>query len=95
LTSSVFKVFEKIILVRLDCTANETHLFPDEQAGFRKGRSPIEQAYILREILDYRKGLKKQTGFSYGKNTYKRLAKSDYLELVQQRRLPLSPFQRD
>jgi hypothetical protein len=62
-TSSVSKVFEKIILVRLDCTANETHLFPDEQAGFRKGRSPIEQAYILREILDYRKGLKKQTTF--------------------------------
>jgi hypothetical protein len=53
LTSSVSKVFEKIILKRLNCYADEAELFPEEQAGFRKGRSPIEQAYILREVLDY------------------------------------------
>jgi hypothetical protein len=63
LTSSVSKVFEKIILKRLDCYADEAELFPEEQAGFRKGRSPIEQAYVLREVLDYRKSLKKQTKF--------------------------------
>jgi hypothetical protein len=63
LTSSVSKVFEKIILKRLDCYADEAELFPEEQAGFRKGRSPIEQAYILREVLDYRKSLKKQCTF--------------------------------
>jgi hypothetical protein len=38
-------------------------LFPEEQAGFSKGRSPVEQAYILKEILDYRKNLKKKTTF--------------------------------
>jgi hypothetical protein len=59
----VSKVFEKVILGRLDCYADESDLFPEEQAGFRKGRSPIEQAYILREILDYRKSLKKKSTF--------------------------------
>jgi hypothetical protein len=59
LTSLVSKVFEKVLLGRLDCYAEEAELFPEEQAGFRKGpRSPLEQAYILREILDLRKGMK-------------------------------------
>jgi hypothetical protein len=53
LTSSVSKVYEKVLLGRLDCYALESDLFPEEQAGFCKGRSPIEQAYILREVLDY------------------------------------------
>lgn len=63
LTSSVSKVFEKVLLGRLDCYALESDLFPEEQAGFRKGRSPIEQAYILREVLDYRKRLNRKTTF--------------------------------
>ena len=63
LTSAVSKVFEKVMLTRLDCYADESELFPDEQAGFRKGRSPLEQAYILREILDARKQIKKATTF--------------------------------
>lgn len=63
LTSSVSKVFERVLLGRLDCYSDAAMLFPEEQAGFRKGRSPIEQAYILREILDYRKRLDKITTF--------------------------------
>jgi hypothetical protein len=59
----VSKVFVKVLLGRLDCCADENDLFPEEQAGFCKGRSPIEQAYILREIIDYRKSLKKQSTF--------------------------------
>jgi hypothetical protein len=59
LSSSVSKVFEKLLLGRLDCYAEEAELFSEEHAGFRKGRSPLEQAYILREILDLRKGMKK------------------------------------
>lgn len=63
LTSSVSKVFEKVLLGRLDCYAEEAELFPEEQAGFRKGRSPLEQAYILRKILDLQKGMKKTSTF--------------------------------
>jgi hypothetical protein len=44
-----------------DTYAEEEELLPDEQAGFRKGRSPMEQTYLLREILDERKRLKKST----------------------------------
>jgi hypothetical protein len=63
LTSSVSKVFEIVLLGRLDCYAEEAELFPEEQAGFRKGRSPLEQAYILREILDHRKRMKRASTF--------------------------------
>lgn len=63
LTSAVSRVFEKVMLTRLDCYADESELFPDEQVGFRKGRSPLEQAYILREILDARKQMKQATTF--------------------------------
>jgi hypothetical protein len=65
LTSCVSKVFEKVILERLDCYADEADLFPEleEQAGFRKGRSPIEQAFILLQILDTRKRMQRATTF--------------------------------
>ena len=57
------KVFERVLLGRLDCYSDQAALFTEEQAGFRKGRSPIEQAYILRELLDFRKRLNKRTTF--------------------------------
>ena len=63
LTSSVSKIFEKVLLGRLDCYAAASDLLPAEQAGFRKGFSPLEQTYILREILDSRKQLPKSTTF--------------------------------
>jgi hypothetical protein len=59
LTSSVSKVLERVILCRLDCYAAKEDLFPAEQAGFRKGFSPLEQTYILRKTLDARKQDKK------------------------------------
>jgi hypothetical protein len=62
LISIVFKIYERVLLNRAgDTYAEEEKLLPDEQAGFRKGRSPMEQTYLLREILDKRKRLKKST----------------------------------
>jgi hypothetical protein len=60
--SIVSKIYERILLNRAgDTYAEEVELLPDEQAGFRKGRSPMEQTYILRELLDKRKRRKKPT----------------------------------
>jgi hypothetical protein len=58
LISIVSKIYERVLLNRAgDTYAEEEELLPDEQAGFRKGRSPMEQTYLLREILDERKRL--------------------------------------
>lgn len=58
LTSCISKVFERVILNRLDAAVEIEGLLEEEQAGFRKGRST--RAYILREFLDSRKA----SGFS-------------------------------
>jgi hypothetical protein len=63
LTSCVSKVFKKVILERLDCYVDEADLFLEEQAGFCKGRSSIEQAFILRQILDSKKRMQRATTF--------------------------------
>jgi hypothetical protein len=42
-----------------DTYAEEEKPLPDEQAGFRKGRSPMEKTYLLREILYERTRLTK------------------------------------
>jgi hypothetical protein len=62
LISIVSKIYERVHLnPAADTYAEEEELLPDEQAGFRKGRSPMEQTYLLRKILDERKRLKKST----------------------------------
>jgi hypothetical protein len=62
LISIVSKIYERILLNRTgDTYAEDEELLPDEQAGFQKGRSPMEQTYILRELLDERKRRKKPT----------------------------------
>jgi hypothetical protein len=55
LTSCISKVFEPVILNRLNIEAEDKGLLEVEQAGFRCGRSTRDQTYILREILDSRK----------------------------------------
>jgi hypothetical protein len=55
LTSCISKVFERVILNRLNIEAEDKGLLEEEQAGFCCGRSTRDQTYILREILDSRK----------------------------------------
>lgn len=55
LTSCISKVYERVLLNRITDSLEVNALLPEEQAGFRKNRSTLEQAYILREILDSRK----------------------------------------
>jgi hypothetical protein len=55
LISCVSKVFERVILNRLNLEAEGKGLLEEEQAGFRSGRSTRNQTYILRETLDSRK----------------------------------------
>jgi hypothetical protein len=62
LISIVSKIYEWIFLNRAGGTyAEDEELLPDEQAGFRKGRSLMEQTYILRKLLDERKRRTKPT----------------------------------
>src|SRR5690349_10472420 len=53
LLSVVGKIYTQILNDRLyeDCEKN--NLFCDEQAGFRKGRSTIDQLFILTETIKY------------------------------------------
>jgi hypothetical protein len=57
-TSCVSKVYERVLLNRLSTSLEDQNKLPEEQAGFRKDRCTLEQAFILREILDSRKSQK-------------------------------------
>jgi hypothetical protein len=61
LTSCVSKVFERLLLNRVQDELDDTETLPEEQAGFRPGRSTRDQTYILREALDSRKAAGKRT----------------------------------
>jgi hypothetical protein len=55
LTSCISKIFERVILNRLNQDVERKGLLEEKQAGFRSGRSTRDQTYILRKILDSRK----------------------------------------
>lgn len=61
LTSNVMKVFERLIYNRFTTHFESTSALPDEQAGFRSGRSCTDQIYILRKILDSASANKRAT----------------------------------
>jgi hypothetical protein len=61
LTSCVSKVFERLLLNRVQDELDDRGTLPEEQAGFRPGRSTWDQTYILREALDSRKAAGKRT----------------------------------
>jgi hypothetical protein len=58
LSSCVSKVYERVLLNRLTTSLEDLNKLPKEQAGFRKDRCTLEQAFILREFLDSRKAHK-------------------------------------
>jgi hypothetical protein len=59
LTSNVSKVFERALFNRMQPETD--NVLPEEQAGFCKGRSCMDQVYILIEILDSRRRLRLPT----------------------------------
>jgi hypothetical protein len=52
LISCVSKVYKRVLLNHLTTSLEDRNKLPEEQAGFRKDRCTLEQAFILREILD-------------------------------------------
>jgi hypothetical protein len=56
--SCVSKVYKRVLLNRLTTSLKDRNKLPKEQAGFRKDRCTLEQAFILQEILDSRKAHK-------------------------------------
>jgi hypothetical protein len=61
LTSNIMKVFEHVILNRCTMHSDASNVLPEEQAGFRAGRSCTDQIYMLREVLESRRALKLPT----------------------------------
>ena len=52
ITSVVGKVFARLIAKRLTAFAEEHHLLPEQQAGFRKGRSVEDNIFILQAVIE-------------------------------------------
>lgn len=63
LTSVIGKVFMKIIQKRITAWAESESLFDECQAGFRKGRSTIDQIFVLQSVIQ--KYLSKPRGRFY------------------------------
>lgn len=61
LTSNIMKVFERVILNHCTTHSDASNVLPEEQAGFRAGRSCTDQIYMLREVLESRRALKLPT----------------------------------
>jgi hypothetical protein len=55
LTSCISKVYERVILNRLNEAFKKDGILPEEQVGFLQHRCTLEQAYILREAVDSQK----------------------------------------
>jgi len=51
LTNAVAKLFETVLLARLTSWAEKNCLLVEEQGGFRKGRSTMDQIFTLHEIV--------------------------------------------
>ena len=56
--SVVGKAFAALINARLMVFCEKDGVLADEQAGFRRGRACIDQIFILKEVLNMRKGEK-------------------------------------
>jgi hypothetical protein len=61
LTCALSKILERILHSRLSSWAESRLLLAEEQAGFRKGRSTLDQLFTLNEIISMRKDTGKLT----------------------------------
>lgn len=51
LLNSIYKIWANVLLARMEKAADKQNLLPDTQAGFRKGRSTIDNVYILNHCV--------------------------------------------
>jgi hypothetical protein len=65
LTSAVSKLFEWMLLTRLTGYSDEFGYLAEEQGGFRKGRSTLDQIFTLHEILASRRERQKRTFLAF------------------------------
>ncbi len=61
LTSIVAKLYESVLYARLSAYTEANGIIGDEQGGFRRGRSCIDHAFILGEIIAARRERHKRT----------------------------------
>ena len=65
LLNTMAKIYEAVILERLNCEVDERKLLDDYQAGFRNGRSTTTNVMIITEVIRERKANKKTTQLAY------------------------------
>lgn len=62
LLSSLSKVLERILVARINDHLEENNILPDEQGGFRKGRSTVHQLKTITSHVKSNLTIKKSTG---------------------------------
>lgn len=62
LLSSMSKLFERIVLSRLNTYVSDHNLIPNEQFGFRSSHSPTHQVLRLMKHVKVNRSMKKSTG---------------------------------
>lgn len=58
----IYKVYAEILRGRIEEVMEEEVLLPNSQAGFRKGRSTIDNIFILNHIIQREKDTGRSTG---------------------------------
>ena len=58
--STAYKFYTKIIRSRLVKEVEEKRILPEGQASFRKGRSTLDNVYVLNHIIQRAKGKRKK-----------------------------------
>jgi hypothetical protein len=65
LTNSIAKLFEMMLLRRLTGWSDEMRVLAEEQGGFRKRRSTLEQIFTLQEVISRRREQGYHTYFAF------------------------------
>lgn len=60
LLCSAYKIYTEIIRNRMDSEVEEKNMLPESQAGFRKGRSTLDNIYVLSHVIQREKEKKKE-----------------------------------
>jgi len=58
LTATLYKVYTGVLADRLRAEVEKKSIIPDNQAGFRKGKSTIDNVYVLNYIVNRNLGKK-------------------------------------
>lgn len=60
LLCTAYKIYTEILRGRLEKEIKERMLLPESQAGFRKGRSTLDNIFILNHLIQREKGMKEK-----------------------------------